>query len=349
MKSIKLLDCTLRDGGYMVNWNFGYNSIKNIFTNLVESKIDIIELGYLRDDDKFDYNRTSYPDTQSVDYIFDMITESRPMLVAIIDYGKCAIEHLSHSDESVLDGIRLTFKKNEIDEALTFGKHLMEKGYKLFLQAVSITDYSKDEYLELIQKTNDLSPYAISIVDTYGLLQKNDLFFYFRILEENLKQDIIIAYHSHNNFQIAYSNTMDIINYDSKHELIIDSTVNGIGKDAGNACTELLVYFLNKNHSKSYNITCILEIIKTELEELKKRITWGYSLIGFISALTGCRTEYVKYLLNKNELSISSIYQILLRIDKDKKTSNFFPDHIEQLYIEFSERAILEPEGIFYA
>lgn len=335
MNQVELLDCTLRDGGYAVKWNFGSNTIVNIFSRLVSSGVDIIELGYLRDWEEFDNNKTSLPKVKDFDAVFDVNFTHRPMLVAMIDLGNCRIENICDAKDTIIDGIRLTFKKARIDEAMEFAKQIIAKGYKLFLQSVSITDYSDAEYLQLIERLNEVKPYAISIVDTYGLMFDYDLMNYFRLLDHNLDSEIRIGYHPHNNFQMAFANAVEIINGRSRHRLVIDTTVNGIGKDSGNACTELMAYYLNENFGRQFQISHLLEIIDSELSKLRERLTWGYSYIGFISATNHCRTEYTKYLLAKKTLSVASINTILSRIAPDKRTTAFHEDHIAQLYAEY--------------
>ena len=338
MNNVKLLDCTLRDGGYAVKWTFGHNTIVNIFSRLVASGVDIIELGYLRDWEPFDINRTSLPSVKDFDRVYDLDVANKPMLVAMIDLGNCRIENICDASETMIDGIRLTFKKARIDEAMAFAKQIIAKGYKLFLQSVSITDYTDAEYLSLIEKINEVKPYAVSIVDTYGLMFDYDLMQYFHLLDHNLDPEIAIGYHPHNNFQMAFANAIGIINGRAKHPLVIDTTVNGIGKDSGNACTELMAYYLNENFGRSFQISQILEIIDTELSKLRETMTWGYSFIGFLSATNHCRTEYTKYLLAKKTLSIDSINTILSRIDRNKQTTDFHEAHIAELYAEYQSR-----------
>ena len=93
-KSSMLLDCTLRDGGYLNDWDFGNNTLTCIFDRLNESGIDIIEVGFL--DDKYDYdmNRTIQPDTQSIERVFSKTVKKKSMVVAMIDVGNCAIERI---------------------------------------------------------------------------------------------------------------------------------------------------------------------------------------------------------------------------------------------------------------
>lgn len=337
MARISLLDCTLRDGGYVVNWAFGSNTIINIYSRLIASGVDIIELGYLREKDAFSIDRTSIPSVADISRIYDtdIGDVKRPMMVAMIDLGICGIDNICERRDSMIDGIRLTFKKPRLEEAMLFARQIKEKGYELCLQPVSITDYTDDEYIHMIERVNTLSPYAVSIVDTYGLMYQKEVFRYFKLLDKYLIPSVKIGYHPHNSFQIAYANAMEIMQFETERDIIIDATVNGMGKDSGNACTELIAYFLNENMGAHYEISYLLDIIDTELNPIKQRLTWGYSFVGFISASNRCRTEYTKYLLDKKQLSMKAVNEILSRIDPDKRTTAFHKEHIEQLYREY--------------
>lgn len=343
---IKLLDCTLRDGGYVCNWTFGNSSILNIYHKLQLSKVDIIEVGYLRDYEKFNPDRTSIPCVKDIDRIFNIQKSQNSMTVAMIDFGKCSIDNICNKSETSIDGIRLTFKKFLIDEALQFAMQIKQKGYKLFLQPVSIMDYNDDEMIALLKKINIVNPFAVSIVDTYGLMYHDDLFRFFNMMNTYLNPNITIGYHPHNSFQLAYSNAMSLINNSNNRDIIIDATIQGLGKDAGNAATELIAYYLNEHVEKKYDISYLLEIMNTELSILDQQPSWGYSLISFLSASNKCRTEYAKHLLKMKTLSIKAINTIISRIEPNKRTTDFHKDYLEQLYLEYQSNDVNDADFI---
>ena len=138
MKNIKLLDCTLRDGGYVNDWEFGKDTITSVFERLVGTGVDIIEIGFLDERRDFDPNRTIMPNTESVEKIYGKIDKKNAMIVGMIDYGTCGIENIQPCQESYLDGIRVIFKKHLMHEALEFCRQIKELGYNVFTQAVSL-------------------------------------------------------------------------------------------------------------------------------------------------------------------------------------------------------------------
>ena len=141
MGEIKLLDCTMRDGGYLNDWNFGHDNLINIFERLVDAKVDIIEIGFLDERRLFDINRSIMPDTDSVKEIFGRLDRKSTMVVGMIDYGTCSIENIRPCEDSFLDGIRVIFKKHLREPAMQYCAQLKALGYKVFTQLVSVTSY----------------------------------------------------------------------------------------------------------------------------------------------------------------------------------------------------------------
>ena len=120
MGEIKLLDCTLRDGGYVNDWEFGHNNLVSIFERVVSAGVDIIEVGFLDERRPFDMNRSIMPDSSCVEKIYGHLDRKQAMVVGMIDYGTCGIEHIQPCSESYLDGIRVIFKKHIRWQAIDF-------------------------------------------------------------------------------------------------------------------------------------------------------------------------------------------------------------------------------------
>lgn len=342
---VQLLDCTLRDGGYINDWEFGYDNIVSIFERLADSNVDIIELGFLDSRREYDNNRTIFPDTESLGLTYKKLDKKNSLTVAMIDFGTCPIENIEDSEKTVIDGIRVIFKKEKMIPALEFCQKVKNLGYKIFTQAVSITAYNDDELVELARRVNELDPYALSIVDTYGLLHQNNLMHILEVFDDRLSDSIRIGYHSHNNFQLGYSNCIEVINHDSKHDILVDGSLYGMGKSAGNAPIELIAMYLNNNLNKKYDINQMLEIIEVNLMDFYKMSPWGYNFFYYIAASNKCHPNYVSYLMNKNTLSIKSINEILLKLEGDKKLL-YDAELIEELYCNYQKNEISDTDDM---
>lgn len=333
-KEILLLDCTLRDGGYVNDWNFGNGALTYIYDRLNLSGMDIIEVGFLDHNHRFDINRSIQPDTASIMKVFEKTSEKKSMIVAMIDYGTCDLKNVQPKSETMLDGIRVIFKKENMYNAIEFGKGLIKKGYALFLNMVSITSYDAEDIIEFSKEVNLIEPFAVSLVDTYGLMHKEQMHFYFNLLNDNLNPSIRIGYHSHNNFQLAYSNTIEILKLNGDRSVILDGSLYGMGKSAGNAPTELLAMHLNDKYNKKYDIDQILEAIDVNILPIYEKQYWGYGFQYYISAMNDCHPNYVSYLMKKRSLSIKDLNNILHMINKELKLK-FNEQHIEELYMEY--------------
>ena len=343
-RRIMVLDCTLRDGGFVNEWKFGHECIINIAGRLDRANMDIIEVGYLRNTAIYNEDSTEFPDTLSINKSIGG-HHYNAMIVAIMDYGKCDIERVAPKESSIVDGIRLTFRKNEINEALELAVKIKGLGYKVFLQPVAITDYSASDVVAFVEKANSVQPFAVCMVDTYGFMSKRDLIRYFYLFDASLDDGICLGYHSHNNFQLSYSNSIELIEQISNRELIIDSTVFGMGKGAGNLNTEMITSYINNNIVEKYDVGQVLEIISLYIDEQKKLHSWGYDLRYFLSASTDTHHQYANYLIEKKTLSIDSITTILKRIKDDKRT-RYDEEYIESLYAEYQNVEINDTEAM---
>lgn len=345
MGNVHLLDCTLRDGGYLNDWNFGKDNIASIYERLVRSNVDVIEIGFLDDRRTFDPERTIMPSTDCVEKIYGDMDRGNAMIVGMIDYGTCSIENLQPCSESYIDGIRVIFKKEKMYPAMEFCKQVKALGYKVFSQLVSVTSYTDDELREVVGLVNDCHPYAMSMVDTYGLCDAPTLAHIIQVIDECLDPDIMLGYHAHNNFQLGYANAVSVLNSHLERDVLVDGTLYGMGKSAGNAPLELLAMYMNINFGKQYNLGQIQEAISTCILDLYHKKPWGYTLFYYIAASNRCHPDYVSFLMNKRTLSVTSVNEILQRIPEEKKLGKDMK-LIDTLYREYQNKECDDTEAL---
>lgn len=332
----KLLDCTLRDGGYINDWEFGHDNIVEIFERLVSSGMDFIEVGFIDERRSFDKNRTIMPDTAAVNRIFAGLDKGNAKVVGMIDYGTCSIERIQPCKDTVLDGIRVIFKQHLAKEALAYCKQLKELGYLVFSQMVSATTYSDQALVEYSAMVNEVHPYANSIVDTYGLMDGDKVMHIFDVLDRHIDNDIMLGYHAHNNFQLGFANAARFLSSSVKRSILADGTLYAMGKSAGNAATELLMMYMNEKYGCCYDISQALEAIDNVIMDVYKRQYWGYNIKFYISSYTRCHPNYVSYFLNKKTLSVRQIIEILEGLTFEKKLM-YDAKYAEQKYLEYQD------------
>lgn len=329
-----LLDCTLRDGGYVNDWKFGYNNMVSIFERVVDAGVEFIEVGFMDERRPFDIDRSITPSTVGMDKIYSKLDKKHTQVVGMIDYGTCGLENIKPCSESYLDAIRVIFKKHLREDALAFCGELKKLGYKVFAQLVSVTSYSDEEMMDLIRIANEIKPYAVSMVDTYGLMHQNNLKHYFSLLDQNLEPDIGMGYHGHNNFQMAYANCIEMLSNKTERMILVDGSIYGMGKSAGNAPIELVAMHMNEVYGKNYHISQFLEAIDSNIMNFYTPSTWGYNMFYFLAASNDCHPNYVSDLMNKRTLSVKSINELLGKLEGEKKLL-YDKDYIEQLYFDY--------------
>lgn len=344
MANIRLLDCTLRDGGYINDWNFGEHTIRDILTKLIESGVDYVEVGFLRDceytPDKSLYNNCAE--------IVKILPENRgrTKFTAMALHNKYSIDKLEPYDGKTIDAIRVTFHDYDIDEGLAYIRKVKEKGYKVFVNPINIMGYSDEMILKLLQKVNELQPYAFSIVDTFGSMMKEDLLRIYSLIEHNLSKNIVIGLHLHENLALSYSLAQDFISMKSSdRECVIDASMLGMGRSPGNLCMELIMDYMNKRQSGYYDVNPILDGIDDHIAQLKQIEPWGYNTAYAISAKYNLHRNYAEFLLDKGRLRAKQINQILGSIEDGKKTA-FDEAYIEKLYQDFQNNAIDDTEAL---
>ncbi|MCE7106146.1 hypothetical protein LZV70_00685 [Campylobacter coli] len=164
-------------------------------------------------------------------------------------------------------------------------------------------------------------------------------------MDSNLNKNIKLGYHSHNNLQLAYSNCVELIEHNTQREIILDSSVFGMGKGAGNANTELILSYLNEKFKTNYDIDQILEIIDIYISKEKEQNPWGYSLLYYLAAITKTHHSYVRFLLNKKTLSIKSVKEILTSLIEDKRMV-YDEKYISQKYFRYQSKNIDSKEDL---
>lgn len=344
MNRLSILDCTLRDGGYINEFNFGAQVMKSMVEKLSRASIDIIECGFLKSG-AFDKDKSLYG---SINSVKNVIGKKNPnlMYVGMIQYGAISVDEIEEFDGSSIDGIRLTFHEHEIAPSFAVAKQLMEKGYKVFMQPVGTMTYTDAALLELIEKVNRLKPYAFYMVDTLGTMYKNDLLRMFYLVDHNLDKKIAVGFHSHNNLQLSFSNAQELMQLNMSRRLIIDVSVFGMGRGAGNLNTELVTQYINSNFGLRYDNIEILEIIDEYIRPLSIQYRWGYDAAYYIASVTGCHPNYASFLLNRQTLHVQDIYAILNHLDLGRRML-FDREYINEEYLHYmahhvDDRVVLE-------
>ncbi len=340
MKNINVLDCTLRDGGRIIDCAFPDQEIKEITKKLVNAKIDIVEVGFLRDSRNVKYkgNSTFFTDVEQIIPFLDKSLQNS-MYVAFIDYGMFDFQTLKPCNGKSIDGIRFGFtKKNYMEnrvELLECMSEVKNKKYKLFVQGVNSLNYSDREILELVDMINEVHPYSFGIVDTYGAMYMDDVDRIYGLIDHNMDKDICINFHSHNNYQLSFAFAQEIIKLSrGSRKIIIDGTLGGMGKVAGNLNTELIVDYLVRKLQYDYELDDVLDMLDDYIYKYSLKYKWGYSTAAMMAGIYKSHPNNVIYLTEKYRLDTKDIGKILSMITPIKR-QRYDYDNIQKLYIEY--------------
>ena len=333
MKHVELLDCTLRDGAYLVDKKFGNNVIKGIIDGLVKTKINCIEIGFFQDEG-FGDGKTVFKNSADAKRFIPK-DKNGTIFTVLADYSRFSIDNLDEYDPESIDAVRECFFKNERFDALEVCKKIKEKGYKLFVQPVDVLGYTDEELIEFIKLINKVEPYCFSIVDTFGSMYQEDLRRIFKIVNENLISSSKIGFHSHNNMQLSNALSQEFARISKGwREVVIDGTISGMGRGAGNTPTELIAQYLNSQMGYNYNMDTLLDIIDDYMDNLRTKCTWGYSTPYFIAGCYGAHVNNITYLTQKNSIRSKSIRYILDKIGSIPR-KRYDYDLLEKTYLDY--------------
>lgn len=336
MSAIKVLDCTLRDGGYVNNWRFGEKNISVISQKICDSQIEYVECGFLSQTKTANEDQSIFADIRSAEMQFSGCSHDVALMVNCGEYDPNDLPEYSGGKISIL---RIAFHKHQINNAQQLFSVIRQKGYNVFFQPMVTSSYNDKELLDLIGWANENAPEAFYMVDSFGTMRKNDVMRMFCLIDNNLSPSIKIGFHSHNNLQLSFSNAQELMQMNTKRDIIIDSSVFGMGRGAGNLCTELLTQYINENIENKYDLIPILEIMDEYIMPIYSAKPWGYSAPYYIAAVNNCHPNYATYLMNKQTLCIRDINSIIKSIPEEKKHL-YDVELISGLYLKYQQHNI---------
>lgn len=284
-EKIKVLDCTIRDGGLMNNHDFDLRFVREAYRAVSAAGIDYMEIGYKNSKKLFsqkEYGRWKFCDEDDIKRAIDGIL-SKTKLSIMVDVDRVDIEDVPAKKDSPVSMIRVASYAKDIDKAIFLVNHFADKGYETTVNIMAISRALDNELNEALhQLEEECKAGVIYIVDSFGALYQESVEFLVKKFKSILKTKEI-GIHAHNNQQLAFSNTIEAIIHDANY---VDGSIYGLGRAAGNCPTELLLGFLK---NPKFDIRPILDVISKEFVALREKLEWGY-LIPY--AITGILDEH---------------------------------------------------------
>ncbi len=286
-EKIKVLDCTIRDGGLVNGHDFDMKFVREVYKALSEAGVDYMEIGYKNSRKLFspkEFGKWKFCDDDDIRKATDGI-ESDMKLSVMVDVGRVDMEDVVPRKDSPVHMIRVASYVKDIDKAILLVNHFADKGYETTINIMAISRALDNELNEALHQIEEESKArVIYIVDSFGALYQESTEFLVKKFRNILKTKEV-GMHGHNNQQLAFANTIEAIIHDANY---VDGTVYGLGRAAGNCPLELLIGFLK---NPKFDIRPILDLISKEFIPLREKMEWGY-IIPY--AITGILDEHPK-------------------------------------------------------
>ncbi len=321
MSNIKLLDCTFRDGGHLLNWKFKQKTVEQVMSIINNSGIDYFEIGYR-------FNKEMHKDKDFGDLAFSTdkyLTNLKEKtniknITIMMDVGKTKKDDFVKKSESPIDTVRVATYSQNIDLAIEHIEDLYEKGYEVFLNLMALTHISDKDFFEILKKIDLVKSkiQAFYFADSFGSMYPNSIIDIVKKIKNNT--DIKIGFHGHNNLQMAFANAITAIDCGVEY---IDSSLYGQGRGAGNLPTEIICAYLNTQNSKKIDMKKIIEVIDKIFLRCSDKVTWGYNIDTFLTGINDIHPTYIKTL---NNLNISTVdnYSFLKKMSENKKVFSMY-------------------------
>lgn len=327
-RTIMVLDCTLRDGGRGLEdltkngslVGFSKEDRYDIAACIADSGIDIVELGSIAESNTMLEKFAIYQNIETLSKYIPKRKNNDQMFVCFYIGPDTAPDKIPMHSPELCDGVRICLRYTELQKSLDYCKALSKKGYKVFIQPMVTMRYSTDELKRILDTANEIGAYALYFVDSYGYMDERNIKEIFRLYDEQLKPDIKVGFHAHNNMDLAFGNVRFFIEQLSSRDIIIDSCVTGMGQGAGNLQTEVIANYLNTCFDKSYKFDNILEACDmVEKFQLNKTFVWGYSPLMLIPAVHKTAYKYAVALKVQYGMTLVEINRLLSGMPDDMR------------------------------
>jgi len=279
-EQIKVLDCTIRDGGLINNHYFTDDFVRAVYQALSKSGVDYMEFGYRSSRELYspkEYGAWKYCDDHKIQEIIDGI-ESDMKISIMVDSYRVKEQTFAPAHESPVDMIRAATYVKYIDSAIELINKCHDLGYETTCNIMAISTEIEPDLVEALDQLAKCPVDVVYVVDSFGALYCEQIEYMVKLYQEHLPGKTI-GIHCHNNQQLAFANTIEGIIHNANY---LDGSLYGIGRGPGNCCLELLIGFLK---NPKFNLTPILKVIQDHMIPMRQEIEWGYIIPYFINGI----------------------------------------------------------------
>lgn len=336
--NIKIIDCTIRDGGHLNKWHFEDSLVKAAYFAAQKGHVDYFEIGYKNDHSRRGLGPYGYCDEEYIKTLFKHSKDCK--LLFMLDAGKYSGYEIvdCKDNETPFSGARVAAYPHEIKIAIDLAERLHKKGYEVFLNLMAGAEWSDKNLAVLGKWKHKKMLKAIYFADSFGAYGPAEIYAFIRKLKGLGFNHI--GFHAHNNLQMAFANTMHAC---KEGATFVDASIYGMGRGAGNLNMEILLSYLNKQGHKEYNVVPYLDVIERFFVSIFQKYPWGYSLRSLLGGIQNIHPYYLDELFNSRNYTIEEIYNIVETI-KEKCPVSFSGERLkvaleERFYIPTAAQA----------
>jgi 4-hydroxy 2-oxovalerate aldolase len=307
--NIKILDCTLRDGGHLNHWKFPLQCGKSSYFAAIKSGVDFFEVGYRFPNSTKNLGDFGYCTDEFIKNNFPLVDKCK--LTIMIDAGKGDIGMVPDYSPNLtpVRAIRIAAYPYQYDIAFQLIENYKQKGYEVFLNLMAASEINKEQMDQLKSWKNKDLLNAVYFADSFGSFLPKDIPEYYEKLKSLGFRTI--GYHAHNNLQLAFANTLKAIEIGIEY---IDASIYGMGRGGGNLPIEVLLGYLEKSGNKKYNTVAYLDVIERFYLSYFKELDWGYNLKSYLSGIKNIHPYYVDELMKRKGYTIEEQWDIFTMV-----------------------------------
>ena len=310
-EDLRVLDATIRDGGLVNDFYFSDEFVRDLYLMNLAAGTDYMEFGYRADKQQFDVNKFGKWKFAEDDDIRAIVgdNDTNLKISVMADVGRCDYKNSIHpKGESPVDLIRVATYINTMPDAIDMIEDAARKGYETTCNIMAISNCQESDVQIALDMLADSPVNAVYVVDSYGSLYPIQIR---RIVDLYMDTMIpagkLVGIHAHNNQQCGFANTIEALSIGAS---MLDATVMGMGRGAGNCSLEGLLGFLK---NKKYEIVPVLRFIEKHMLKLKEEgVVWGYDMPYLITGLTNQHPRSAIAAVKRNDTNYLDFYQEML-------------------------------------
>ena len=311
---IKLMDCTLRDGGLVNNFAFTDEFVTDLYRTNIRSGVDYMEFGYKASKDIFDVNafgKWKFCDEEAIRSIVGN-NESDLKISVMADVGRTDYKRdILERKDSVIDMVRVATYIHQIPTAIAMIEDAKSKGYEVTVNIMAVSKVNDKNLNDGLNLLTESGADVIYLVDSFGafypeqIRSLTDLY-----LNAAAKSGKKIGIHAHNNQQLAFANTIEALSLGAS---MVDGTVSGMGRGAGNCFIESLLGFLR---NPKYNLIPMMKFVAAYIPQLKAEgNVWGYDIPYLLTGILNSHPSSAIQFIKDGRTDYTAFYQELLDLE----------------------------------